>query len=123
MRLPVCVPSVPKNALRYLKSVVEKNWISSQCLDEEVNYIKRLEEGFSSFVGARFGIAVTSGTSALHLAAAAVDICPGDEVIVPSFTMISTALCVIHNGAVPVFVDADPYTWVYRYKFVGSGDK
>jgi perosamine synthetase len=111
LSIPVCIPSIPKNALRYLAAVVNENWISSQCLNPEVDYLSKLEKGFSSYVGARHGIAVNSGTSALHLAVAALDIGPGDEVIVPAFTMISTALSVIHNGATPVFVDADPDTW------------
>jgi len=111
MPIPVCVPSVPKNAMRYLASVVNKNWISSQCQEKDVDYLQKLETGFSSFIGVKHGIALNSGTSALHLAIAALGIGPGDEVIVPAFTMISTALCVVHNGATPVFVDADPYTW------------
>jgi len=111
MGIPVCVPVIPENAEKYVCEVIRRNWVSSLCLDEEVNFIKKLEEGFSSFAGVRFGIAVTNGTTALDLAIATLKIGPGDEVIVPSFTMIATASSVIHNGARPVFVDSDPETW------------
>lgn len=111
MGIAVCVPIIPKNAKQYVNAVIEKNWVSSLCLDEEVNYIKKLEEGFSSYVGTRYGIAVTNGTTALQLALSTLHIGPGDEVIIPSFTMIATASSVVHVGARPVFVDADPETW------------
>ena len=54
---------------------------------------------------------MTNGTTALHLALAALGVGPGDEVIVPDFTMISSAFAVCYCGAMPVFVDADPDTW------------
>ncbi|NQT90532.1 MAG: DegT/DnrJ/EryC1/StrS family aminotransferase, partial [Candidatus Omnitrophica bacterium] len=111
MGIPVCIPAVPKSAKKYVNAAIDKNWVSSLCLDEEVNFIKKLEDGFSAFVGAKYGIAVTNGTTALDLAVAALKIGPGDEVIVPTFTMIASASSVIHNGARPVFVDSDPDTW------------
>jgi len=111
MGIPVCVPVVPRNAKRYVNMVIEKNWISSLCLDEEVNFIKKLEEEFARFIGVKYGITTTSGTTALQLAIATLGLEPGDEVIVPTFTMIATANAVILNGAKPVFVDADPETW------------
>jgi perosamine synthetase len=111
MGIPVCIPVIPKNAKKYVSAVIDKNWVSSLCLDEEVNYLKKLENSFSAFVGVKYGIAVTNGTTALDLAMAALNIGPGDEVIVPSFTMVATASCVVHNGARPVFVDSDPKTW------------
>ncbi|MBN1409482.1 MAG: DegT/DnrJ/EryC1/StrS family aminotransferase [Spirochaetales bacterium] len=111
MKIPVCSPVIPENAKKYVCNAIDRNWVSSRCLDEEVNYLKKLEEGFSQYIGVRFGTAVTSGTTALDLAVAALGIVPGDEVIVPDFTMIATVSAVIHNGAVPVFVDADPGTW------------
>jgi perosamine synthetase len=111
MGIPVNIPPIPKNAIAYVTQTIEKNWISSLCLDESVNYIDKLEKGFSEFVGSKFGVTATSGTAALDLAVAALSIGPGDEVIVPTFTMIATAACVIRNGAQPVFVDSDPDTW------------
>lgn len=111
MGIPVCVPVVPQNAKKYVNAVIDKNWISSLCFDEEVNFLKKLETGFSSYVGVRHGITVVNGTTALHVALAALKIGHGDEVIVPTFTMIATASSVVHSGARPVFVDADPKTW------------
>jgi len=111
MGIPVCIPAVPKKAQEYVASVIEKNWVSSLCLDEELNFIKKLEEGFSSFVGVKHGIVTTNGSTALDLAVATLGIGKGDEVIMPTFTIIATANSIIHNGATPVFVDVDPHTW------------
>jgi perosamine synthetase len=111
MRIPVCIPVIPRKAKEYVNAVIDKNWVSSLCLDEDVNFLKKLEEGFSSFIGVRYGIAVTSGTTALDLAVATLDLGPGDEVIVPSFTMIASVTPIIRGGARPVFVDADETTW------------
>ena len=111
MRIPVCIPIIPKKAKEYVNAVIDRNWVSSLCLDEDVNFLKKLEEGFSSFIGVRYGIAVTSGTTALDLAVATLDLGPGDEVIVPSFTMIASVTPIIRQGARPVFVDADETTW------------
>ncbi|OEU84749.1 MAG: hypothetical protein BA865_09365 [Desulfobacterales bacterium S5133MH4] len=111
MRIPVCVPVVPRNAERYVTEVIRKNWVSALCLDEEVNFIRKLEQSFAGFVGVKYATTTTSGSTALSLAVATLGIGPGDEVIVPTFTMIATANAVIHNGAKPVFVDADEETW------------
>lgn len=111
MRIPVCIPVVPGNAERYVTEVIRKNWVSALCLDEEVNFIRKLENGFAGFIGVKHGTTTTSGSTALDLAVATLGIGLGDEVIVPTFTMIATANAVIHNGAKPVFVDADEETW------------
>jgi dTDP-4-amino-4,6-dideoxygalactose transaminase len=63
---------------------------------------------FADFIGTKHGIAVNSGTSALHVALAAAQIGPGDEVITTSYTFIASAMCVIQQNAVPVFADVDP---------------
>ncbi len=74
-------------------------------------YIPRFEREFAEFIGCKHGVAVTSGTTALHLAVAASGVRPGDEVLVSSCTNIATALAVAHNGAIPVPVDAEAETW------------
>lgn len=66
---------------------------------------KELEEKFAEFVGTKYAVAVNSGTAALHLSMAALDIGPGDEVIVPDFCMAAAAFAVSYTGAKPVFVD------------------
>jgi dTDP-4-amino-4,6-dideoxygalactose transaminase len=73
--------------------------------------VREFEEKFSEYIGVEHGIAVNSGTAALHVAIAALNIGPGDEVIVPSLTFFSTASSVIHQNAVPIFADIDPNTY------------
>jgi len=73
--------------------------------------ITDFEEGFAAFCGCRYGIAVTSGTTALHLAVAALDLKPGDEVLLSSSTNIATALAIIYANAIPVPVDSERETW------------
>jgi len=66
---------------------------------------RQFEEAWATWNGARFAITTTNGTSALHTAVAALDIGPGDEVIVPSYTFIASSFCVVQAGAIPVFAD------------------
>ena len=73
--------------------------------------MRALEAEFAAAGGARFCLATNSGTAALHLALAAMGLGPGDEVIVPALSFIATAQAVLHQGAVPVFADADPVTY------------
>ncbi len=88
-----------------LKAVFEKgNFI----LGEEE---KRFEEDFARYCQAKHAIGVNSGTDALYLALGAKGIGPEDEVIVPAFTFIASALCVSYTGATPVFVDVEPETY------------
>jgi perosamine synthetase len=67
----------------------------------------RLERAFTELIGSRFAIAFVNGTATMHAVLAASGIGPGDEVIVPPLTMASTALAVVHAGAVPVFADVE----------------
>jgi perosamine synthetase len=73
--------------------------------------IEQFEQEFAEYCGCKHGIAVSSGTTALHLAAAAAGIGPGDDVLISSSTNIATALAVVHNGATPVPVDSENVTW------------
>jgi len=104
--IPICEPYLAGNEKKYVLEALETNWISSQG-----KYIESFEEVFASFCGTKYAIATTSGTTAIHLALAALGIGPGDEVIVPSFTMMATTLPVIYTGATPVFVDCCTDTW------------
>lgn len=85
---------------------VRSTWISSTGV-----YLARFEEEFAGLCGTRHAVAVSNGTTALHLSLLAFDIGPGDEVIVPSLTYISSVNVIRYVGATPVFVDADPATW------------
>lgn len=75
------------------------------------HFLESFENEFAHYCGCRYGVAVTSGTTALQLAVAAAGIRPGDEVLVSSSTNIATALAVVHNNAVPIPVDSEEETW------------
>jgi len=104
--IPVCEPSLNGNELRYVTRCIETNWISSVG-----KYIPEFEEAFSRCCDASYGVACANGTVALHLALATLGIGPGDEVIIPTFTMVATANAVSYTGATPVLVDSEPKTW------------
>lgn len=106
MRIPVCEPLLIDKEKRYVIDCLETNWISSAG-----KYITSLEEGFSKYCGVSYGAACTNGTTALHLAIRALDIKAGDEVILPSFTMMASLLPILYERATPIFVDAEPDTW------------
>jgi perosamine synthetase len=74
-------------------------------------HVREFEELFSGYCGVAHGVATSSGTTALHLALAALGVGPGDEVILPTMTMIATANAVRYTGASPVLADCDPVTW------------
>jgi perosamine synthetase len=82
--------------------------------------IAEFEEGFAAYCGCRFGVAVTSGTTALQVAVAALDLKPGDEILLSSSTNIATALAVIYANAVPVPVDSEAETWNLNLELVES---
>lgn len=104
--IPVSEPSLDGNERQYLLECIESGWISS-----EGPFVARLEAGLAERVGRRHGVAVCNGTAALELAVRVLELEPGDEVILPSFTIISCALAVIRAGATPVVVDSNPETW------------
>ncbi|MCR5064112.1 MAG: DegT/DnrJ/EryC1/StrS family aminotransferase [Treponema sp.] len=104
--IPVCEPLLGGNEIKYITEAVETGWISSSG-----KYVTQFEEAFSKYCGVKYGVAVCNGTVAIHLALAGLGIGKGDEVIIPSFTMIATAFAVCYTGAVPVFVDADKETF------------
>lgn len=103
--IPVFTPSVGEEELKNVTNAIKTNWISSKG-----EYIKKLEEEFARYCGVKYGVLVSNGTAALHLALCVLGIGQGDEVIIPNFTMMSTALAVHYTGAVPVFVDAQEDT-------------
>jgi perosamine synthetase len=73
--------------------------------------LREFENALAGYVGMRHGVAVNSGTSALHLVVRALGLGPGDEMITSPFTFVATANCALFEGARPVFVDIDPETW------------
>ena len=104
--IPVNTPLVDGNEEKYLNECILTGWISS-----EGPFIKQFEEQFSERMGRKYGIAVTNGTSALDASVEALGIGPGDEVIMPTFTIISCIGQIVRARAKPVLVDSDPITW------------
>jgi len=104
--IPVNEPALGERELEYVSECVRTGWVSSAG-----RFITEFEERWAAYCGRRYGIAVSNGTAALQLAVACLGLKPGEEVILPTFTIISCALAVIHNGGVPVLVDSDPRTW------------
>jgi perosamine synthetase len=104
--IPMATPIVGERELAYVTDAVRSGWISSQG-----RYVAKFEEAFSAYCGVQHGVAVTSGTTALHLALAVLGIGPGDEVIIPPITHIAVANAVTLTGARPVLADCDPVTW------------
>jgi perosamine synthetase len=104
--IPVAKPLLAGNEAAYVAECISTNWISSQG-----RFVRRFEHDFAAFCDVEHGVATCNGTAALHLALAALDIGPGDEVIVPSLTFIATANSVRYTGATPVFGDCEQDTW------------
>lgn len=104
--IPVNEPLLEGNEKKYLNECIDTGWISS-----EGPFIHRFEEQFAMTVGRRHAIAVANGSMALDAAMVALDLSPGDEVLMPTFTIISCAAAIVRAGAVPVVIDADPVTW------------
>jgi perosamine synthetase len=104
--IPVCEPLLAGNELKYVTEAVSKGWISSSG-----GFVKEFEQKFAAYLGVKHAVTVTNGTAALHLALVAAGIGPGDEVIVPTFTMIASAAAVCYAGAKPVFVDCERDTF------------
>lgn len=104
--IPVNEPLLNGNEKQYLNECIETGWISS-----EGPFIQKFEAAFAAQVNRKHGIAVCNGSAALEAAIAALGIGAGDEVILPTFTIISCAAAIVRAGAVPVLVDSDPQTW------------
>jgi len=113
--VPVNEPLLDGNELAYLQECIETGWVSS-----DGPFVARLEREFAARVGRAHGIAVCNGSVALDAAVVALDLGPGDEVIMPTFTIISCAAAVVRAGATPVLVDSDPVTWNMRVDQVAA---
>jgi len=101
VKIRVCEPDISELEIKYVTEAIKRTEISSIAPP-----VRKLENAFAEKFGMKHAVAVNSGGSALFLALKALGIGPGDEVIVPDFTMIATAAAVSHCGATPVFVDA-----------------
>lgn len=104
--IQVMEPVLDGNELEYVSDCIKTNWISSQG-----RYVREFEKLFSTYCAMPYGLAVSNGTVALHLALETLGIGPGDEVIVPDLTFAATINAVLYTGATPVIVDIEPVTW------------
>lgn len=104
--IPVNRPDLGGREREYLLECIDTGWISS-----EGPFVERFEKGMAATVGRKHGIAVANGTVAIDVAVAALRIGAGDEIILPTFTIISCAAAIVRAGAIPVVVDSDPVTW------------
>lgn len=102
--IPVLQPSIGQEEIDAVTEVMRSGWLGLGPKTEQ------FESAFAAFVGTRYMVALNSGTAALHLALKVLNIGPGDEVIVPPMTFISTIHAVSYVGAEPVFADVEPDT-------------
>lgn len=96
--------SIDEEDINAVVEVLRSDWLTAG------PKIAEFEEAFSRYVGAKYAVAVSSGTAALHAAMFALNIGPGDQVIVPSLTFAASANCVVYQKGTPVFVDVEPDT-------------
>ena len=104
--IPVSEPDIGEKEIEYVDDAVRSGWVSSHG-----EYINKFENDFKSYIGTKFGLTTSNGTTALHLALSAMGIKEGDEVIVPDLTFISPVNAVLYNHATPVLCDIDPENW------------
>jgi perosamine synthetase len=105
--IPVFEPDIGEEEVAAVAEAIRRGEISGSFGES----IPRFEEAFAAYCGCKYGIAVSSGTAALHLAVAALDLAAGDEILVSASTNIATALAAYHNNLIPVPVDSEPQTW------------
>lgn len=104
--IPLAEPELRGNEWKYVKECLDSGWVSSAG-----SFVDRFEREFAERLGARYAVATSSGTSALHVALLVAGVRPDEEVLVPALTFIAPANAVRYVGAWPVFMDADPIYW------------
>jgi len=103
--LPYATQWIGEEEKKEVMSVLDSNWLTTG------PKVTQFEKEIAEFVGAKYAIAVNSGTAALHCCVGALDIGPGDEVITTAFTFLATSNCIVYRGATPVLVDIDETTY------------
>lgn len=106
MPIPVNAPDIGEQEVEAVLHSLRSGWLSSSG-----PAVAAFEQRWATLCDRRFGVAVSSGTTALQLALACLGLRPGDEVILPTFTIVSCVLAVLYNGCVPVLIDADPRSY------------
>ena len=106
MKIPVAIPDITEDDVTKVTECVKSGWVSGIS-----PYVEEFGQKFADFCGVAHGVPTGSGTTSLHLSVAALGLGPGDEVIVPTFTMAASVNALLYEGVKPVFVDSDPDTW------------
>jgi dTDP-4-amino-4,6-dideoxygalactose transaminase len=104
--IPLCVPVLRGNESRYLNECLTTNFVSSVG-----PFVDRFEGEFAVATGAPHAVACVNGTAGLHLALREAGVGPGDRVLVSDFTFIASANPIIYQGAQPVLIDSEEYSW------------
>lgn len=104
--IPLCVPELRGNEWRYVKECLDTGWVSSVG-----PFVEQLEKSVASYVGAAHGVAMSTGTAALHIALLVAGVKPDDEVLVSDLTFIAPANAIRYANAWPVLIDAEPVYW------------
>ena len=106
IKIPIAEPDIGTEELQNVTEAVKSGWISSKG-----PFIGEFERNFSNYIGAKYGVATSNGTTALHLALVALGLGKGDKVLVPSLDFVAVANAVTYTGAEPVFIDSHPKYW------------
>ena len=104
--IPLCIPEIRGKEWEYVKQCLDTNFVSSVG-----PFVDRFERELATYTGAKFGVATSTGTAALHIALLVAGIQPDDEVLVSALTFVAPANAIRYVGAWPVFIDADPDYW------------
>jgi len=104
--IPVNIPKIFVQDKINVKKCLDAGWISS-----EGSFVKSFETNFSKYHNRKYAVAVSSGTAALEIALKSLNLKKNDEVIIPTFSIIATALCVVKLGLKPILVDSDLESW------------
>lgn len=103
--IPVNTPLLSSFEKKNIQECIKNNQLTNG------KFIKKFEKSFAKFHSKKFGISISNGTAALEVAVKSLGLKKGSEVIIPNFSIISTAIAVIKNGLIPIYVDCDINTW------------
>ncbi len=103
-KIPLSVPSIKGNELKYVRDCLDKEWVSSAG-----QYVDLFEKKIAQYTNVKYSIACVNGTAALQVSIRLSGVKPGEEVIVPSLTFIAPVNAIVYNGAIPLFMDSDDY--------------